>query len=589
MTTPQKLIRNNKKYPNEIAISYLSHGQWNTMTWSEFYNYTLRIAKSLSSLGFKPNDKISIYSYNRLEWYASYLAAQLNRGVAVGVYHTSSPDEIDWIINNSDSKFVFIGHNPLDDNDVEKMPYYRFMKIVDKLNKVEKVVLMENIPKLDHVKISSWENFLDYGLNVDENQIINNLNSSTLEETASIIYTSGTTGNPKGVELTHGNWSFEVESPDKAFLFQQGEKYISWLPLAHSLGQFVDIHYWIDKAMHLYIAESPLTLVDSAKEIQPHLFISVPRLYEKIYSNVKAQLDSKPILKILLKIPIISNLIQKKIKTAIGMSRCRYALTGAAPINQEILILFQSLNIPLFEGYGMTEDSAGASINYFEKNKIGTVGPALPGTEIKILSDGEIVIKGPHVMKGYYNNSEATKEVLKDGWLHTGDVGKIDEDGFLSIIGRKKEIYVTSGGKNIAPLNIEESMKSIPLVSQCFLVGDGRNFCSALFTLDPSVILRDKLNVSIDEIPKNPSQQISKLKELGHSLEDYTESEEIKKEIQSQVDLINTTFSSPEQVKKFEILPRDFTVDEKELTPTLKLRRKKILQNWNTIINKIYE
>ena len=171
--------------------------------------------------------------------------------------------------------------------------------------------------------------------------------------------------------------------------------------------------------MHLYIAESPLTLVDSAKEIQPHLFTSVPRLYEKIYSNVKSQLDSKPILKVLLKIPIISNLIQKKIKTAIGMSRCRYALTGAAPINQEILILFQSLNIPLFEGYGMTEDSAGASINYFEKNKIGTVGPALPGTEIKILSDGEIVIKGPHVMKGYYNNPEATKEVLKDGWLHT--------------------------------------------------------------------------------------------------------------------------------------------------------------------------
>ena len=170
----------------------------------------------------------------------------------------------------------------------------------------------------------------------------------------------------------------------------------------------------------------------------------------------------------------LSNLIQKKIKTAIGMTRCRYALTGAAPINQEILILFQSLNIPLFEGYGMTEDSAGASINYFEKNKIGTVGPALPGTEIKILSDGEIVIKGPHVMKGYYNNPEATKEVLKDGWLHTGDVGKIDEDGFLTIIGRKKEIYVTSGGKNIAPLNFKDSMKSIPLVSQCFLIGDRR-------------------------------------------------------------------------------------------------------------------
>ena len=589
LTTPQKLFKNKENFPNAIAISYLSHGIWKSMTWSAMFDYTMKIAKALNSLGFKRNDKISIYSYNRLEWYACYLAAQMNRGVAVGVYHTSSPDEVDWIINNSDSKFVFVGHNPLDDNDIEKMPYYRFAEVIDKVNKVEKIIMMTNVPSLANSKILTWEGFLDLGKNIADNIIEDEFNSSNFDDTSSIIYTSGTTGSPKGVELTHGNWSFEVQSPDKAFLFHQGEKYISWLPLAHSLGQFVDIHYWIDKGMHLYISESPLTLIDTAKEIQPHLFTSVPRLYEKIYSNISSQLNNKPILKILLKLPFISKIIEKKIKTAIGMSRCRYALTGAAPINKDILILFQSLNIPLFEGYGMTEDSAGASINYFKKNKIGTVGPPLPGTEIKILSDGEIVIKGPHVMKGYYNNLEATKEVLKDGWLYTGDLGKIDNEGFLSIIGRKKEIYVTSGGKNIAPLNIEESMKSISLVSQCFLVGDGRNFCSALFTLDPSVILRDKLNIPIDEIPKNPSQQIQKIEELGELLKNYTESEEIRIEIQEQVELINQMFSSPEQVKKFEILPRDFSVDDNELTPTLKLKRKQIIKNWELVINKIYK
>jgi long-chain acyl-CoA synthetase len=236
----------------------------------------------------------------------------------------------------------------------------------------------------------------------------------------------------------------------------------------------------------------------------------------------------------------------------------------------------------------MTENTAVATNNYDGNNKIGTVGRALNKTEVKISDDGEILIRGKHVMKGYYKNPIATQETLIKGWLHTGDIGKIDSDGYLSITGRKKEIYVSSGGKNIAPLVIEETMKSIPIVSQCFLVGDGRKYCSALFTLDVGVILRDKLGVIANSIPKDPVDQLSMLKDKGHSISDYTDSNEIFAEIQEFVYDLNKQFSNPEQLKKFSILPRDFTIDDGELTPTLKIRRKQINENWSSFIESMY-
>ena len=236
----------------------------------------------------------------------------------------------------------------------------------------------------------------------------------------------------------------------------------------------------------------------------------------------------------------------------------------------------------------MTENTAGATLNYVGNNKIGSVGKALPNSEVKIKNDGEILLRGDHVMKGYYNNEQATAETIIDGWLHTGDVGEFDSDGYLSITGRKKEIYVSSAGKNIAPLVIEETMKSIPVVSQCFLVGDARKYCSALFTLDVGAILRDKLGLESNVIPKDPGEQLATLKEKGHDLSDFTESDELKSEIQSHVDDLNGQFSNPEQLKKFSILPRDFTIDDGELTPTLKIRRKQISENWSEVIESMY-
>ena len=587
-TTPQRLLRNSKEYANEPAISIPVNGGWETETWAEFTSYVMGISKSLIALGFQHSDKLSIYSYNRREWYGCYAAAQMTGGAGVGVYHTCSPEEVEWVVGNSDSKIIFVGNNPMDNGETDKMPNHRLMKVLDRLDKVEHVVMMNGVGVFENSKVMTWDDFIGKGNSVAESEVTERTNNLSVDDTASLIYTSGTTGNPKGVELTHDNWLFELDATDSIMEFQRGEKYVSWLPLAHVFGQLVDNHYWMKNALHMYVVDNPLNVVDFAKEIQPHLFIGVPRIYEKIYSNVKAALDAKPLLKVLLKVPGLSGVLKGKLKEKIGMANCRFAITGAAPINTDILRLFQSLGVPIFEGYGMTEDTAGATINYAGMNRIGTVGPAFPNTEIKIAEDGEVLIKGRHVMKGYYKNPQATAETIIDGWLYTGDVGEIDADGFVKITGRKKEIYVTSGGKNIAPLVVEETMKSISIISQCFLVGDGRKFCSALFTLDAGAIIRDKLGVDANEVPKDPFEQMAKLKELGHTFDDFTGSDEVRAEVQTQVDELNAQFSNPEQVKKFSILPRDLTIDDGELTPTLKIRRKQISENWSAEIEAMY-
>ena len=589
MFTPKIIIKNAEDFPNEPALSIKdSSNNWQTDSWADLKDHAFKISKSLIKLEINPNDKISIYSYNRKEWSYIYAATQMIRSVSVGVYHTCSAEEVDWIVGNSCSKIVFVGHNPSDNDEKGKMPINRLIPVLDKLEAVEKVVLMEGVKSEIHEKIISWDEFIKYGESIDESEVQSRLENLKSDDTSALIYTSGTTGNPKGVELTHGNWEFQVDALKDILRFDQGEKYVSWLPLAHVFGQLVDNHTWVKNALHLHIVDNPINIVDYAKEVKPHLFIGVPRIYEKIYSNLKAAIDSKAILKIGLKLPFLSNIFKQKLKEAVGLENVRYAATGAAPINPNILRLFHSLGIPLYEGYGMTENTAVATSNHDGHNKIGTVGIPVDGTEVKISDDGEILLKGKHVMKGYFNNIEATNKDLIEGWLHTGDIGKIDSDGFLSITGRKKEIYVSSGGKNIAPLVIEETMKSISIVSQCFLVGDGRKYCSALLTLDIGVILRDKVGIETHLIPKDPGAQISLLQEKGEKLEDYTENKDIFKDIEKSVIKLNAQFSNPEQIKKISILPRDFTIDDGELTPTLKIRRKQITDNWLSVIESMY-
>ena len=590
-TTSEYLIENAKKYADKSALSSKDNsGNWDTTTWSEFYNDTMDVAKSLMALGFQKNDKLSIYSYNRKEWYVAYAAANFCNGAGVGVYHTCSPEEVEWVVGNSDSKFVFVGHNPMDGGDTGKMCSYRLHKILDSLDKVEHVVVMQGVDMPKHDKVISWSDFISKGKDTDESKIHNSIKSIKPEDTATLIYTSGTTGNPKGVELTYDNFEYEISKVLEIQSYNQGDKYVSWLPCAHVFGQLVDNHAWIREGLHMHVVDNPLHAIDYCKEVQPHLFIGVPRIYEKVYSNLVAGLGGKVKL---LGIPILGGIIKKKAKAKIGMSNCVYAITGAAPINPDILELFHKLGVPLFEGYGMTETSAGATIGHKGANKIGSVGTTFAG-EIRIHNpdeqgNGEIQFRGRHVMKGYYKNPKATSETMSGDWLKSGDLGKKDSEGFVYVTGRIKEIYVNSAGKNIAPLVIEETMKSISLVSQCMLVGDNLKYCSALLTLDVGAILRDKHGLDgATEVPKDPNEQIAKLESLGAKLSDYTESPEIRAEIDAQVQELNKKFSNPEQVKKFTILPRDLNVDEGELTPTLKIRRKQINENWAKEIEAMY-
>ena len=595
MITPQYLFENAKKYGDMPAMSTRKgeaqrgvDWEWNTDTWSEVLDKTLAIAKSLHAMGYEKHDKLSIYSYNRPEWFLLYAASQMLNGVAVGVYHTCSPEEVEWVVGNSESKFVFVGTNPQSGGDSAKMPNTRMDKIMGNLPLIQNAVVLDDSGSMNSDRAMSWADFLAAGEGVDESDIRERMNGVDPQDTCALIYTSGTTGNPKGVELTYDNFTFELDSIEKVIQFTPGDCYVSWLPLAHVFGQVADNHLWVRDALHLHVVDNALHAVDYAKKVQPALFIGVPRIYEKVYSNLKSTLDSKAVIRIGLKIPGLKKVLQKAVKKKIGMVNCKYAITGAAPINPDILKLFHHIGVPLYEGYGMTETTAGASINYKNNMKIGTVGRPMPGTELKTDTDGEIMFRGRHVMKGYYNNPEATADVMDGEWLRSGDIGKIDSNGFVTITGRKKELYISSGGKNIAPLLIEETMKAIPLVSQCFLVGDGRKFCSALLTLDVSAILRDKFGMDGAHLPKDPAKQIALLNEQGHQLSEYTDSADIHAEIEAQVMELNKQFAPPEQIKKFTILPRDLTVDDGELTPTLKIRRIQIRENWTTEIEDMY-
>ena len=593
-TTPEYLISNAEKYANENAISWKDDsGNWVSMTWSEFCDTTMGVAKSLIAMGFEAGDKLSIYSYNRMEWYAAYAAANMCNGAAVGVYHTCSPEEVEWVVGNSDSKVVFVGTNPMDGGDPSKMCTHRLQATMGSLEKVEAVVSMAGMDAIDHSNAMSWSDFMVRGGETPDSAVMDRIASIKPSDTAALIYTSGTTGNPKGVVLTHDNFDYEIDAVHKITRFDQGDGYVSWLPCAHVFGQLADNLIWIRDAMHMRVVDNPLHSIDYCKEVQPHLFIGVPRIYEKVYSNLMAALGSKLGL---LKIPVLGGIIKNKAKAKIGFSNVTYAITGAAPINPDILELFHTLGIPLYEGYGMTETTAGATLNYGGNNRIGSVGKPLEGSGLRIADpnekgDGEIQFNGRHVMAGYYRNSEATAETMtEDGWLKSGDLGRIDADGYVYVTGRIKEIYVSSAGKNIAPLVIEETMKSIPMVSQCMLIGDNRKFCSALFTLDVGAILRDVHGLDgATEVPKDPDEQLAKLAELGHDLSEYTAvGSDAHRQLEEAVAGLNQKFSSPEQVKKFTVLPRDLNVDQGELTPTLKIRRKQIRENWAAEIEAMY-
>jgi long-chain acyl-CoA synthetase len=564
-------------------------GSWIGHTSSEVKESSLQLAASLIKLGISGNDmtpdhqdKISIISANRPEWVITDFAVQQTGTVLVPIYPSISNIELAYILNEAQISILFIS---------DKHIYKKIAQIKDQLPFLRHIYSYDEIEGVDH-----WTTLLSQP-SLESLQHIETIKASILpEHLATIIYTSGTTGNPKGVMLSHYNIASNVTSSMDAFNFcNSDECTLSFLPLNHIFERTV-LYIYLCKGVAVYFAEGMETIGNDLKEVKPVVFTTVPRLLEKVYEKIDAkgsQLEgfkrkifdwavnlalqydiNKPkSFFYSIQLSIADRLVYSKWREAVG-GKIKAIVTGSAACQVKLLRLFTAAKIIVMEGYGLTETSPVISVNRFEEvnRKFGTVGTILNDVEVKIGFDGEIICKGPNVMMGYYKHQDQTDEVLKDGWFHTGDIGEIVDGKFLKITDRKKEIFKLSAGKYIAPLAIENKMKESPFIEQIMVVGSNEKFAGALIV------------PAIDKI-KDYFQRMSVTIDAGI---DITTDKDILKLIRSELDKFNKLFSAHEHVKKFQLIPNEWTIDGGELTPTLKLKRKKIMEKYGHLVEKIY-
>ncbi len=582
-TLADLLPRAAEMYADAPAIRYKDGEDWVSRSFSEVVETVRPLALGLADLGVEKGDKVSILGNTRPEWTYFDFAALSIGAVVVPIYQTNSPEECQYVLENSDAKVVIVE----DDEQLEKIREVR-----DQLPKLEQVVRMtgssDDAISLDDLaargtgEAAAWES---------------RWSAVTPDDICTFIYTSGTTGPPKGCVITHGNYRAMLDMVNQNSVIQGEDLTYLYLPLAHSFALLIQLGSFDLGATLAYWERDPLKILPNLAELKPTYFPSVPRIFEKIYTAATSGMEKEGGLKkaifdwsirvggrmrdaeragrppgFLLRkqYEFADKRVLSKIRGLFG-GRLRLAVSGAAPINPDILRFFDSAGVLVLEGWGMTETSTAATISTAEDFKIGTIGKPFPGCQIRIADDGEILVKGPNVFQGYYKNEEATRETIVDGWLHTGDIGSIDEDGFIKITGRKKDIIITAGGKNITPANLENEIKQHPLVSQCVVVGDRQPYLVALVTLDPEEIVA-----------------YAKEHGLPEDVEQLSSNPEIRRSIEDHVDSINEKFARVEQIKKIAILPRDLSQETGELTPTLKVKRAVVAQKHAPEIEKLY-
>ncbi|MDZ7363369.1 MAG: long-chain fatty acid--CoA ligase [candidate division KSB1 bacterium] len=578
-----------KKNPDKVAYRHKSAGAWKDVTWREQAETCRKISKSLMALGVKKGDRVNILSQTRLEWVQCDFGIVNCGGVTVGIYPTNLPSDCAYIIDHCDAEIIFVENQ-------------------DQLNKV--LQTRKDTPKLRQIiifdgdstaddSLLGFADFLRRGENVTDADYEARGQALRPDDFASIVYTSGTTGVPKGAMLTHENLLFVSESAAQCLHLEAYFETLLFLPLAHVFARLI-IYFCLNKGITVAFAESIEKVADNLKEIRPHFICSVPRIYEKIYTKItssvqdaggikeklfnwalgvgyqvsRLQQNKQPIpggLKF--KHNLANKLVLHKIQEAFG-GRLVWAVSGAAPLNKRIAEFFHACGVLILEGIGMTENSSFTNVNRYDNNKFGTVGPVGPGIEMKLAPDGEVLYRSKGNMKGYFKNPEATAETIdRDGWLHTGDIGEIDADGFLKITDRKKELIITSGGKNIAPQRIERILRTSRFISQAMAYGDRRKFVTALVTLNRE---------HVEPWAKERGIAFSRF-------EDLADHPEIKKLIDDEVKRKNEELASFESVKKVAIVPVDFSIAGGELTPTLKLKRKTVTDKYRHLIEEMYK
>ncbi|MCA9507787.1 MAG: AMP-binding protein, partial [Myxococcales bacterium] len=469
-------------HKDEAAYFFKQKNSWQGVNWEVYHDRVVSFAKSLINAGVDSGGKIAILGFNRLEWLIAAVGSQYIGATSVGVYTSSSADEVFYVVDHSDAEVLI----------VENLERYRkqIKPKVDQFKKIKLIVLMSE-EKTEDENVLKWSEFLQAGKTIKASVVDEKFSAVDPNSIATMIYTSGTTGNPKSVMLSHASIAWTVQTMVQVWGCSAKDKEISYLPLAHIAEQMLTIYAPIDCGISCYFVESPEKFKSNLKEVEPTVFFGVPRVYEKIYEGIKGAISEKDALsqKVLMyfresaseyfsaryegKMPslwtslrylLARQKIFPKIKEQIGLGKVRICAVGAAPISKDILNFFSSIDIPIYELYGQSENCGPTTLSLPNSTKIGSVGKVMPGAEVKIASDGEILLKGPHIFLGYYKDPAATAEVVKEGWLYTGDVGSLDKDGFLTITDRKKDILITAGGKNISPQNIESMLKHLPYV-----------------------------------------------------------------------------------------------------------------------------
>lgn len=559
-------------------------GTWVTASYAEVNSRVNALALGLIDLGLEAGDRVAILGNTRAEWTIADLAAMSAGATVVPIYQTNSPAECQYVLEHSGSRFVVV------ENEAQ----------MDKIREIR-----GSLPDLEHVVImlgstdgaASMADLEEKGAGMDSAVLESRREAVTPDVLCKIVYTSGTTGPPKGCMISHGNYRSMLDMADEVHILGTGEKTYIYLPLAHVFALLLQYGVLDVGGCLAYWECDQARIVPNLSEVKPENFPSVPRIFEKVHDAARAgateagglkakifdwaigvggeydqtiKAGKKPGFLLEKKHGLADKLVLSKVRDIFG-GNVKLALTGAAPIDPEIIRFFHAAGVPVYEAWGMTETSTGGSTNLPGASKVGTVGRALPGVQLKLSEQGELLVKGPNVFQGYYRNPEATAETIRDGWLHTGDIATIDEEGYVSITGRIKEIIITAGGKNITPVNIEAEIKRHPLVSQCVVIGDRRPYLVALVTLDPEALSayaakNQKLD-EIDQLYLDPA---------------------IKQSIEDHLAEVNKNLAPVMQVKKIAILPKDLSQEGGELTPTLKLKRPVIAEKYSAEIDELY-
>jgi long-chain acyl-CoA synthetase len=580
---------------DRVAMREKHLGIWRSISWRQYGENTKHVGLGLVALGLRPKDVVSIIADNCPEWLYTDMGVVSVGGVTNGIYTTDSPKQVEYLVNDSDTCFFFAG----DEEQLDKI-----LEVRSRCPGLVKIVVFdtEGLHNFRDDEVMPFTALLDLGAEFERNhpgiwdQIVEILRPDDL---AILVYTSGTTGPPKGAMLSHSNILFQLGYTDAIARLGEGDEQLSFLPLCHVAERTVSVFSPLESGATVNFAESLETVPENLREVGPALFFAVPRIWEKFYSSVALRMkEATPLgtlayhwamrtgmriadqriagtapgagLKILHR--IADFLVLDNIRRSLGLHRVRGAATGAAPIAPELIKWFMALGIDLREVYGQTENCGLATAVPRSRIKLGTVGLPRPDTELQISPDGEILLKGPHVFMGYYKNPQKTAETIVDGWLHTGDVGKIDEDGFLRITDRIKDIIITAGGKNITPSEIENQLKFSPYIADAVVIGDRRKYLTCLIMLDPDTVAQYAQEHSI------PFTNYASL----------CRTEPIRELIQGEIEVVNRQFARVETIKEFRLIEHILTPEDEELTPTMKLKRNLVNRKYKELIEDMY-